>query len=145
MTRQLAGPFGCVYSESDDLIFDEKKLLDSAKYNLRHRFIFGITENFADAMFHIQHQLMLLSRVELATWLGGSPITTGLNMQSESKKHMKYVQRNSTISHLSEEEIFYAKKCAHLDIQLFEYGIKLYNSRMNAKVLSDLYTGELHD
>ena len=139
MTRQIAGPFGCVYSESDDLVFDEKKFLESAKYNLRHRFLFGITENYVDSLFHIQKQLMLLNRVELAKWLSKIPITNMLNMTAEDRKHEHYLQRNSSVSSLSTEELLYAKKCAKLDLELYEYGLQLFNARRNARTVHELY------
>merc|ERR1711871_1767220 len=123
MSRQLAGPYGCVekgHLESD-LLFDKPRLLRSALDNLKQRAIFGLMEDFQRSLEVMEYQMAKLFPHErlLSKWLRLSPLTTAykqLGYSNFSDRHVDFSKLNHTLE----------SACATLDIPLYQKASELH-------------------
>uniref|UniRef100_A0A914QIC2 Heparan-sulfate 6-O-sulfotransferase n=1 Tax=Panagrolaimus davidi TaxID=227884 RepID=A0A914QIC2_9BILA len=109
-TRMLADLtlINCYDTSTMNSTMRDKIMLESAKNNLRNLAFFGIKEKMEESQLIFEKTFQMTFTRELAEW-------------NKSKSHD---------TPLTEVEMKVIREKNHLDIQLYEYAVKLFNKRL---------------
>jgi hypothetical protein len=129
MTRQVAGPYGCVYNEIDDKSFDSNWMLNSGINNLENRVIFGLESSYLKSLILIEEMLMDLELPLISEWASNRPLQKACEEISCSNYTTK--TGSDPTANWSNDLLNSVNHCTSIDRKMYSKAETVFKERLN--------------